>query len=927
MQIEEIAIKENDTLWMLFGESWYDYFYSSLNDDLRIIRPEPTSIQPGDIIKASVFGDIPPGKNKHKAIIIGNDFMGDDISSTPIIKYFKELGYITYRATTPKWFPLLSDLPFVDKFCELSNNEIKNVMENGDILISTWSHQPGIKNQISVKNKIHSKISVDPNQVLSHAQEFMERLGISLLTNDPTTYCTFPKISQKLNKRVIPIATGSQFSRLRAFHPKAVLTIYDRLKKEGYIPIIMCSDYEKPLYDNPEHFVTEFKNKSNIFVCDFEKSEILQEALNIVKECSFFVSPDSGLIHARHVTKRPQIVPIDSMNKVGEIKSIITNYDGLYEIPHSLCLTTFKDGSGKVNEECMESILQAVKGNIYKPATKNFPRKLKSITIKSGDFLYKLFGDRWREIYFSKINEEFRQKNPNPHLLSPGSTIYSEERNLLVTIADKKYLSYAKNVFSSAFVNGGWTDDMMLLACNLKYGDPDLDWFKENSIIIEHVNDIKNPMFAKLKLFMTEFRQWAHIVYLDADTFVTGRLDNIVKDGFWAVSDYPMNSLKHYGIDSNNPSINAGVLSFSTDIITDNTYKELNNIPNPDKLFYDQGLFNIYFYKTMNYLPEIYNTFVCHTLSCKHKIDIESIVLHFAACLGAIPYYQYEIKEVIHKFENKITNNIKVLTPEEEKEKSESLKFLPEVIETTIKRGDTLNDLFLNHWESVYYAPYNKKFREKSPDPNLIYPGDIIKCAPWHIIDPMNPIRDINIPAGDIITHLFDKNQTLMGAEIGCHFGFTSKMLLKWFPNLTLYMVDPWGINNVEYSSDKHHVVYPREDKKEFWDKIYEIAMCKIEFAKDRAKILRGKSETECLKVEDESLDFVFIDGNHSKKNTYEDIVMWNKKVKKNGYIVGHDYNLDTVRDAIDEYVANNNIKLEMGNWGSEGCLSWFFRK
>src|SRR3989344_685140 len=40
----------------------------------------------------------------------------------------------------------------------------------------------------------------------------------------------------------------------------------------------------------------------------------------------------------------------------------------------------------------------------------------------------------------------------------------------------------------------------------------------------------------------------------------------------------------------------------------------------------------------------------------------------------------------------------------------------------------------------------------------------------------------------------------------------------------------------------------------------------------------------------DESLDFVYIDGNHSFKFVTEDIFEWSKKVKKGGIISGHDY-------------------------------------
>jgi len=47
----------------------------------------------------------------------------------------------------------------------------------------------------------------------------------------------------------------------------------------------------------------------------------------------------------------------------------------------------------------------------------------------------------------------------------------------------------------------------------------------------------------------------------------------------------------------------------------------------------------------------------------------------------------------------------------------------------------------------------------------------------------------------------------------------------------------------------------------------------------------------DAVKVfDDESLDFIFIDGNHSFEFVTNDIAEWGKKVKKGGIISGHDY-------------------------------------
>ena len=50
--------------------------------------------------------------------------------------------------------------------------------------------------------------------------------------------------------------------------------------------------------------------------------------------------------------------------------------------------------------------------------------------------------------------------------------------------------------------------------------------------------------------------------------------------------------------------------------------------------------------------------------------------------------------------------------------------------------------------------------------------------------------------------------------------------------------------------------------------------------------------------VPDESLDFVFIDAEHTEEDCSADIIAWLPKVKPTGRIMGHDANWDGVEKA-----------------------------
>jgi len=91
-----------------------------------------------------------------------------------------------------------------------------------------------------------------------------------------------------------------------------------------------------------------------------------------------------------------------------------------------------------------------------------------------------------------------------------------------------------------------------------------------------------------------------------------------------------------------------------------------------------------------------------------------------------------------------------------------------------------------------------------------------------------------------------------------------------------------------------------------------------------------------------ESIDFVYIDGNHGFKFVTEDICEWSKKVRKGGVIAGHDYiySADTrihhqdVKHVVDAYT--RACRLRWYVLGSEDKLpgekrdrsrSWFWIK
>ena len=132
------------------------------------------------------------------------------------------------------------------------------------------------------------------------------------------------------------------------------------------------------------------------------------------------------------------------------------------------------------------------------------------------------------------------------------------------------------------------------------------------------------------------------------------------------------------------------------------------------------------------------------------------------------------------------------------------------------------------------------------------------------------------------------------GAEIGVYLGYYSGVLLDNIPDLELLCVDSW-------------------DKHTWRERAYPVAV-EVLSRYAGAKILRGSSMNIVKTVLSESLDFVFIDADHSYQSVKNDIQEWSKKVRHGGIVSGHDYLLgrQTVQviQAVDEYIKENNLTL-----------------
>ena len=124
------------------------------------------------------------------------------------------------------------------------------------------------------------------------------------------------------------------------------------------------------------------------------------------------------------------------------------------------------------------------------------------------------------------------------------------------------------------------------------------------------------------------------------------------------------------------------------------------------------------------------------------------------------------------------------------------------------------------------------------------------------------------------------------GVEVGVRRAKFSSALLERWPGGSLTLVDPWGVNNPAYDENELH---DHESN-------YRAALAVAARFGSRMRVLRMTSLEAAPRFADASLDFVYIDGDHSYAAVRVDLEQWWPKLRTGGLLMGDDYTLESER-------------------------------
>lgn len=165
------------------------------------------------------------------------------------------------------------------------------------------------------------------------------------------------------------------------------------------------------------------------------------------------------------------------------------------------------------------------------------------------------------------------------------------------------------------------------------------------------------------------------------------------------------------------------------------------------------------------------------------------------------------------------------------------------------------------------------------------------------------------------------------GVEVGVHRGGLSSRLLCEFPNLMLFMVDPWRQPKKDsaYASSGDSCAKLSDSEQYACMKEAERV---TEFAKHRRTLLQFSSLAAEKIIGTPRLSFVFVDGAHDYENVRDDIAAWWPRVEAQGILAGHDIDhprdrkgIWGVRRAVEEFSEREQVIVE-----TMGSVWWAVR-
>ena len=187
--------------------------------------------------------------------------------------------------------------------------------------------------------------------------------------------------------------------------------------------------------------------------------------------------------------------------------------------------------------------------------------------------------------------------------------------------------------------------------------------------------------------------------------------------------------------------------------------------------------------------------------------------------------------------------------------------------------------------------------------PNLYFKASMMGFVGKSRDNEFDSLASVPRPSIKIMQNYFG-NRLVNGVEVGVLRGDNADSILNELNIKKLYLIDIWD----DYKDQR--TKFANQEN-------YDIVLKR--FKKDkRVEIIRNLSMEGSKKIENRSLDFVYIDANHGYKHVYNDMNCWYPKIRAGGILAGHDVLscIDVVKAVKDWCIKNKTtFEIKLPDW------------
>lgn len=149
-------------------------------------------------------------------------------------------------------------------------------------------------------------------------------------------------------------------------------------------------------------------------------------------------------------------------------------------------------------------------------------------------------------------------------------------------------------------------------------------------------------------------------------------------------------------------------------------------------------------------------------------------------------------------------------------------------------------------------------------------------------------------------------NKEIIGAEVGVCLAASTELFMKNLPNIKKY----YAIDSYPAYIDWNGASYSRERQ----DLMKKYAFDVLLPYKQKIEFVYEDSSTFAKTLDDNSLDFIFIDGDHSYEGFMKDLNNYFNKVKKGGIVSGDDICLSNISKGLNDFLIGKQSQIKTNN-------------